>query len=104
MNDPEHICTIMERVLCNLVELQEEADGWRRRNLIFDSQIQSLGHLVVRMDALAQVYEDVLKRLPEAPWLEQKLTHLLTAILKEDKQLAKAVDDDGQTDLGEVFR
>lgn len=103
MGEPEHISTILARVIEDVADLQTVADDWRRRNLILDSQIERMGYFVAELRALAETYEHVLKQLPDGPWLEQKLTHLLEAIIKEDKSLKGAIQDAERHELGELF-
>lgn len=104
MGDPEHISTILERVMEELDALREEAEGWRRRNLILDSQLERLEVAIGKQQALATIYESVLKRLPDGPWLEEKLAHLLEAVMRGDVQSEVANEGGPGGNLEEVFK
>lgn len=80
-------------------EMREQVEGHRRRNLILDSQLRQLGDLTIRLEALAETYEDVLRRMPEAPYLEGKITRLIKASLEKDTVNEPA---EGQ-DIREMF-
>ena len=75
----------LELCLAKIIDkVQEQLDSLTRKNLILDSQLELLDKLTAKLTALTETYEDTLKRLPEAPYLEAKLTRLIELALSGD--------------------
>jgi vacuolar-type H+-ATPase subunit E/Vma4 len=71
------LATIIDRA-------QEQLNSLTRKNIVLDSQLELLNNLTAKLMALAEIYEDTLRRMPEAPYLESKLTRLIEAILAKE--------------------
>jgi len=75
-------CVVTEMTLY-LEVLKEEADGWRRRNLILDSQIQRQEAAIARMEAIAAAWEAELAVITDLDWLDVQVRKLTGKILQE---------------------
>lgn len=84
--------------------LDELRERQRSTMLLMDTYMEQLKWTVNHMRALAVLYEDVLKRMPDAPWLESRLTALFGAIIRQDleRQIA-GKEGDGKQGIREMF-
>lgn len=62
-------------------KVQEQLNSLSRKSIILDSQLELLNRVTGHLMALTEVFEDVLKRMPEAPYLEAKLARLIEVSL-----------------------
>lgn len=75
-------CMVTE-LAAYLDELKAEAEGWRRRNLIVDSQAEREEQAIRRLEALAAAWEAQLATISGLDRLDMQLKKLNAAILKE---------------------
>ena len=76
-------CIVAEMALY-LEILKEEADGWRRRNLIHDSQNERQDTAIRRLEAVAAGWEAQLSVIADLDRLDVQVKKLNVAILKEE--------------------
>lgn len=82
-----------------LDDLKKQAEGWRRRNLIVESQIEELKQITAKLNAMMELYEHILQRMPDSAHFERQLANLIEAAMKPERKV-----DNGESDIEAAFK